>query len=76
MRPVSSQISCPTLVIQGLEDGHASPQHARDIADSIPGADLWLVPGAGHMLPQTHPEEFNLRLRQFLGQTLAVQTQP
>jgi len=76
MRSVSSQISCPTLVIQGLEDGHASPQHARDIADSIPEADLWLVPGAGHMLPQTHPEEFNLRLRQFLGQTLAVQTQP
>ena len=76
MRPVSSQISCPTLVIQGLEDEHASPQHARDIANSIPEADLWLVPGAGHMLPQTHPEEFNRCVRRFLGQTLAVLTQP
>ncbi len=75
MRPVSSQISCPTLVIHGLEDEHASPQHARDIADSIPEADLWLVHCAGRMLPQKHPEEFNLRLCKFLRQTLAVQTQ-
>jgi len=76
MRPVINQISCPTLVVQGLEDEHASPQHARDIADSIPEADLWLVPGAGHMLPQDHPEAFNRRVLQFLGQILAVQTQP
>lgn len=76
IRPVISQISCPTLVVQGLEDEHASPQHARDIAGSIQVADLWLVPGAGHMLPQNHPREFNRRLLQFLGQTLAVQTQP
>jgi len=76
MRPEISQISCPTLVTQGLEDEHASPQHAHAIAGSIPEADLWLVPGAGHMLPQTHPEEFNRRVCQFLGQTLAVQTQP
>ena len=75
MRPEISRISCPTQVIQGLEDEHASPQHARDITDSIPGADLWLVPGAGHMLPQNHPKEFNRCLRQFLGQMLPVQTQ-
>jgi pimeloyl-ACP methyl ester carboxylesterase len=62
-------------VVQGLEDEHASPQHARDLAASIPEADLWLVPGAGHMLPQDNPEEFNLRVLHFLGQTLAVQSQ-
>lgn len=75
MRLVTSQISCPTLVIQGIEDEHASPQHARDLADSIPAADLWLVPGADHMLPQNHPDEFNHRVLQFLERTLAVQTQ-
>lgn len=74
MRAKINQISCPTLVIQGLEDEHASPQHARDIAGSIPESDLWLLPGAGHMLPQTHPEEFNYRVLRFLGQTLAVQS--
>jgi pimeloyl-ACP methyl ester carboxylesterase len=76
MRPEISQISCPTLVVQGLEDEHATPQHARDIAGSIPEANLWLVPGAGHMLPQDHPEEFNHRILQFLEQMLVLQTQP
>ena len=52
MRPILRQIGCPTLVVQGEADEHATPQHARDIADGIPGAELWLVPGAGHMLPQ------------------------
>lgn len=75
MYPVLSQISCPTLVIQGIEDEHASPQHARVIVDSIPAAELWLVPGAGHMLPQDHPDVFNQRILQFLRQKLAVQTQ-
>jgi pimeloyl-ACP methyl ester carboxylesterase len=75
MRPEISQISCPTLVVQGLEDEHSSPQHARDLAASIPESDLWLVPGASHMLPQENPEEFNLRVLHFC-QTLAVQTQP
>ena len=66
MRPIISQISCPTLIIQGEEDEHATPQHAKDIAEAIPGAKLWLVPGAGHMVPQENADRFNPRLLQFL----------
>ena len=66
MRPLLSQIICPTLVIQGEEDQHATPQHARDIAEGIPGSELWLVPEAEHMLPQDNPEIFNARLLAFL----------
>jgi pimeloyl-ACP methyl ester carboxylesterase len=66
MRPTISQITCPTLVIQGEQDEHATPQHARDIADGIPGAELWLVPNAKHMLPQEMPEQFNRMITQFL----------
>ncbi len=73
MRPTINQITCPTLVVQGLEDEHASGQHARDIAAAIPGAELWLVPGAGHMLPQDFPEEFNQRMLKFLGETQPVE---
>ena len=73
MRPVLNQISCPSLVVQGLEDEHASPQHARDLAKAIPEAELWLVPEVGHMLPQEHPGEFNRHVLQFLERTLAVQ---
>ncbi len=66
MRPTLARIHCPVLVVQGEHDEHATPQHARDIAAAIPGAELWLLPEAGHMLPQEHAEIFNIRLLQFL----------
>lgn len=75
MRPEIKRISTPTLVVQGLDDEHASPQHARDLANAIPEAELWLVPGGSHMLPQQMPKEFNRRLEQFLSQVLTVKFQ-
>jgi pimeloyl-ACP methyl ester carboxylesterase len=68
MRPILSQISCPILVVQGDEDEHATPQHARDIADKIPGAELWLIQGAHHMLPDEKASLFNTRMIRFLKQ--------
>ncbi len=68
MRTVLKQIRCPTLVVQGEEDEHATSQHARDIAAWIPGSELWLVPGAQHMLPQENAAIFTPRLLQFLEQ--------
>jgi len=66
MRPVLDQIRCPTLIVQGEGDEHATPQHAKHIAEAISVADLWLLPGAGHMLPQENAGLFNPRLIQFL----------
>ena len=66
MRPVIKQIRCPALIVQGDGDEHATPQHANDIAAAIRGADLWLIPGAGHMIPQENSELFNPRMVQFL----------
>jgi pimeloyl-ACP methyl ester carboxylesterase len=74
MREALSQITCPVLVVQGTEDEHATPQHARDLAAAIPaddqhaGAQLWLVEGGRHMLPQEQPQVFNARLMEFLKQ--------
>ncbi len=67
MRPELLEIHCPVLVVQGEQDEHATPQHARDIAAAIPGAELWLIPEAGHMLPQEQAKEFNGKLLQFLA---------
>lgn len=67
MRPLLGKISCPTLVVQGVQDEHATPQHAQDIAAAIPGAELWLLEGARHMLPQENAAVFNPRLLQFLA---------
>jgi pimeloyl-ACP methyl ester carboxylesterase len=74
MRSEINQISSPTLVVQGLEDEHASTQHARHLADAIPGAELWLVPEVNHMLPQQIPDKFNQQGLQFLKRVLTVPT--
>jgi pimeloyl-ACP methyl ester carboxylesterase len=66
IRPLLSKIDCPTLVIQGIEDEHVTPKHAQEIARAIPGAELWLEPDIGHMLPQDIPEEFNRKVINFL----------
>lgn len=67
MREEIAEITCPTLVVQGTRDEHASRLHAEDIAGAMPDAELWLVSGVGHMVPQTAPEAFNARLLEFLA---------
>ena len=72
MRPLLSKITCPTLVIQGEEDEHTTLQHAQDIADGIPGSELWVASGAAHMLPQEIPGLLNTKLLEFLGVTCQI----
>lgn len=66
MRLELRRITCPVLVVQGEQDEHATPQHAMDIAASIPGAEVWIVPGGRHMLPQEQRLEFNQKIFPFL----------
>jgi pimeloyl-ACP methyl ester carboxylesterase len=72
LRPQLPKIACPALVVQGEDDEHATPQHARDIAAGIKDAELWLVPGARHMLPQDMPEVFNPKILEFLRVTCQI----
>jgi pimeloyl-ACP methyl ester carboxylesterase len=60
------QISCPVLVIQGEEDEYATASQAFDLAERIAAAELWMIPGVGHMPPQEIPEQFNKRVASFL----------
>jgi len=75
MRPLLQEINCPTLVIRGMEDEHETPQHARDIAVSIPGAQLWLASGAMHMLPLEQPQVFNHKVLSFLKNNIPAKNQ-
>jgi pimeloyl-ACP methyl ester carboxylesterase len=75
MRLLLSGISCPALVVQGSEDEHATPQHARDLASSLPAAELCFIPGAGHMLPQENPREFNQSVLKFLKHKISLPIQ-
>ena len=52
-------IKAPTLVIAGGDDPATPPEeHARPIADGIPGARLEVVPDAAHLGSYERPEEF------------------
>jgi len=66
MRPMLGTVRSPVLVVQGELDEHATPQHARDLAGNVARGELWLVPEAGHMLPQDVPADFNARVLEFL----------
>ncbi|MEV6826497.1 3-oxoadipate enol-lactonase [Amycolatopsis sp. NPDC051102] len=53
------KISAPTLVIAGAEDPATAPEeHARPIAEGIPGARLEVVAGAAHLGSYERPAEF------------------
>jgi pimeloyl-ACP methyl ester carboxylesterase len=54
-RPDLGSINCPTAVVHGIGDRLITSDNAVETADGIPGAQLTLVPGAGHMIPQEQP---------------------
>lgn len=64
-RPHLGAISVPTLVLCGRRDLVNLPA-ARHLAAGIPGAELQVVPGAGHEWNVRLPHEFSARLRTFL----------
>ena len=51
-------VSVPTLVVVGEEDPSTPPEHARAIADGIPGARLVVIPNAAHLVNVEQPEAF------------------
>ena len=56
LRPILADVQAPTLVIGGARDLAAPPDdHARVIAEGIPGARLELVDGA-HVANVEQPE--------------------
>jgi pimeloyl-ACP methyl ester carboxylesterase len=44
-----AEVSVPTFIWQGTEDRAVPLEHARWLADQIPGAVLHLVDGEGHL---------------------------
>jgi pimeloyl-ACP methyl ester carboxylesterase len=66
LRPSLERISAPTLVIAGEEDFITGPLCARPLADGIPGAELTLLPGAGHFVFVEAPDAFREAVLGFL----------
>jgi len=60
------EIAVPTLVVVGEEDVLTPPSEAEALRDGIPGAELAVVPGAGHVANLENPEAWNAAVRGFL----------
>lgn len=69
-------IGCPAFAIVGDEDQWSPVDQHQAIANKIPGAQLRVVKGAGHMLPAEKPNEFNEILREWLNWPSHVVTSP
>jgi pimeloyl-ACP methyl ester carboxylesterase len=61
-----AKIRSKALVLGGDKDGPDFPARAKHIADTIPGAELVLIPNAGHVPHLEVPEIFNRELLKFL----------
>ena len=65
-RPLLGNISVPTLVIGGEEDGISSPDVMGAMAAEIPGARHVTIPNTAHLSNLESPEKFNAALSDFL----------
>jgi len=60
------RLNVPTLVIAAEADETIPLWHSETYANEIPGAQLQIVAGADHSLPQKHPTELAQAIQQFL----------
>lgn len=68
-------IKAKTLVLGGDKDGANFPERARHIADTIPGAELVLIPNIGHVPHFEAPDLFYKALLKFLNSEATMPAQ-
>ena len=60
-----ANITVPTLIIAGREDGVRKPEDAEFIHRGIRGSQLVVIDDAGHLMNMEQPERFNRALIEF-----------
>lgn len=66
-KDVLARFAGPALVVVGEQDPITPPEKARAMAALISGAELVVIPGAGHLPNQEKPEEFHAAVEPFLS---------
>jgi len=61
-----ARIRAPALALWGEAERHFPPEHGRRLSRIVPGAELALVPGAGHWMPWHRAGEVAAALERFL----------
>nr|WLD25883.1 hypothetical protein [Streptomyces sp.] len=64
-RALLPTVSVPTLLLWGEQDARSPLTVARRFHEAVPGAELVVIPGAGHMSNLERPTEFNRAVRSF-----------
>jgi pimeloyl-ACP methyl ester carboxylesterase len=67
IEPLYGRMNLPVLVVWGTEDRWIPAGQGRRLADLIPGADLRLVPEAGHLIQLDAPEALMGILQRWLS---------
>ncbi|HET7009665.1 MAG TPA: alpha/beta fold hydrolase [Anaerolineales bacterium] len=63
-----AEIEAPTLVLYGAGDRMTPPALGESLVSGIPGAQMRVIDGAGHMLMLEQPAAVEAEIRQFLLQ--------
>ena len=69
-------VRCPTLVITGANDKVVPEDNSRILAERIPGAELAVLPGAGHGYLMEKAAESNAIVLEFLRRHRRAATSP
>jgi alpha-beta hydrolase superfamily lysophospholipase len=75
-RPQLRHIAVPALVVVGAEDAITPPAGSQAMAAQIPGAELAVIAGAGHVSPFEAPEPVNVVARKLLRRVAASGVAP
>ncbi len=64
-RELLPRIGMPTLVLWGDDDRRSPMRVAEQLSAAIPGAELAIIPNAGHLSNMEQPDAFNAHVRRF-----------
>ena len=75
--PKLDHLSVKLLFITGEEDWLIPPDEVRRIAELHPGSEVWIAPGAGHLMAlRTHPERYRELVLGFLERAFQSASSP
>ena len=64
--PEIPKITCPTLIVRGMDTDVLAAEVAQRMVDVMPNARITEIPQAGHMVFEDNPSDFNTAVGAFL----------
>lgn len=71
IEPDYGVIDLPTAIVWGTDDTWIPVDRAHRLAETIPGAELHVLDGAGHLIMEDRPEAFTTTITDWIGRRSA-----